>query len=91
MPLFQCMSCGCVENTATSNFWQNQAAGKPVRCSECDPEIGKWHESFPKRPDAGMLIDQNGHLWSRESVEAGQLPASYRIVGEACKINRTTD
>ena len=81
MPLFRCCSCGCVENTALSNYWQ-VAVKENACCSECDPAIGQWHGQFPKRPATGMLIDQNGHLWSRETVEVGRLPPSYRIVGE---------
>lgn len=59
MPLFKCSKCGCVENTALSNFWSrgmNFETGKlivpkpPALCSECDPAIGKWHGEFPKRP-----------------------------------------
>lgn len=81
MPLYRCSKCGCVENTAMSNYWR--AADKAqALCSECDPAIGQWHGQFPKRSAVGMLIDQNGHLWSRETVEAGQLPVSYQIVGE---------
>ena len=59
MPLFKCEGCGCVENTALSNFWTrgiNWTTGEPVipkppaLCSECDPAIGTWHGEFPKRP-----------------------------------------
>lgn len=81
MPLYCCSKCGCVENTAMSNYWET-ANKDAAMCSECDPEIGKWHGQFTKRSAAGMLVDQNGHLWGRESVEKGQLPAAYQIVGE---------
>lgn len=82
MPLFRCEECGCVENTACCNYWMHKNDGEPLLCSECDRVIGEWHGMFTKRTADGMLIDQNGHLWSRESVNAGQLPAAYRIVGE---------
>lgn len=80
MPLFSCTQCQCVDNTAATNYWQ---AGKGAAlCSECDPEIGQWHGRFPKKSAVGYLIDQAGFLWTREQVAAGQLPPSYRIVGE---------
>ena len=51
MPLFKCSKCGCCENTALSNYWWTVfQEKKPPLCSECDPEIGKWHEHFTKRP-----------------------------------------
>lgn len=93
MPLFRCEKCGCVENTATGFFYGREDEGWPVDvrgkalCSACAPAVGPhgeptgfgaWHGMFPQRPAAGMLIDQLGFLWSRES----KLPASVRIVGE---------
>jgi len=43
-PLFICQKCGCVENTALSDYWSNME--KPL-CSECSR--GKWHGCFPKK------------------------------------------
>lgn len=45
MGLFMCSKCHCVENTALSNWWEQ---GDFPLCSECDPEINKWHNRFPK-------------------------------------------
>jgi len=81
MPLFQCKKCGCVENTALGHYWMPRGLGEPVLCSECGPEQ-KWHGHFLKRSASGMLIDQNGHLWSKRQVEEGQLPKGYTIQGE---------
>ena len=59
MPLFKCEQCGCVENTALSNYWTRNLrdpsepkpwAIRPALCSACDPDIGKWHGAFPQRP-----------------------------------------
>jgi hypothetical protein len=72
LPLFRCTKCGCVENTATGNYWTQQDA---PTCSECD--TGKWHGRFLKRSADGMLIDQNGHLHK----EGEKLPQHYKIVG----------
>lgn len=49
MPIFVCDKCNCIDNTATSNFWDRLANGKELLCSECDPDIGKWHGEFPKK------------------------------------------
>lgn len=51
MPLFICSKCGCIENTALSLYWVRSFSDKetPPLCSECDPEIGKWHNRFPKQ------------------------------------------
>jgi len=46
MSLFRCVQCGCVENTATSRFWFR--GDGPALCSECDPQIGRWHGIFEK-------------------------------------------
>lgn len=75
MPLFMCTKCGSIDNTATSNYWHTQLRAhdakqehKPL-CSACDPEIGKWHDRFPRRSAAGYLKDQRGHLYSKEEAE----------------------
>jgi len=48
MPLFECDKCGCVDNTAITNFWTALLEEKPKLCSVCDPEIGKWHRRFER-------------------------------------------
>ncbi|WP_155744983.1 hypothetical protein [Burkholderia vietnamiensis] len=93
MSLYRCESCRCVENTATGFFYGRDDAHWPVEvrgkalCSACGPEMGldggktgfgEWHGRFPRRSAAGMVVDQNGFLWS----EGGRLPASVRIVGK---------
>jgi len=55
MPLFICDACGCVENTATSDFWIQARQGLPDRrCSKC--RTGTWHGVFPQRPYAGQKV-----------------------------------
>jgi hypothetical protein len=48
MSVFVCDQCDCLENTACSGYWFRKK-GDPALCSECDPQIGKWHGIFPKR------------------------------------------
>ncbi len=48
MPCFICSKCGCIENTACCHYW-GDIGKKPVLCSKCDTEIGKWHNHFPRR------------------------------------------
>ncbi|SRR5690554_3939614 len=91
MSLFECSGCGCIENTALCNYhvrryhhddYDQHPEKYPPLCSECDPEIGEWHGQFEKRSAVGMQIDQDGHLWSKEQINAGYLPGHFRIVGE---------
>lgn len=84
MPLFACESCNCIENTATSGFWANKMRKRALLCSECDPQIGKWHGVFDKITAVGMLIDNFGYLWSKRNLEGKltELPPGYQIVGE---------
>lgn len=78
MPLFACRKCGCVENTACTNYWYDVAHNKPALCSECDPEIGQWHGEFVKRSAAGMQVDKAGHLWSDGEVANGR--ANHTVI-----------
>jgi hypothetical protein len=48
MPIFVCEKCNCLENTACSQYWSREK-GSPALCSQCDPEIGKWHGRFERR------------------------------------------
>ncbi len=49
MPLFECSKCHVVDNTAMGNFWVDVMMDKkPALCTECDPDIGKWHGKFPR-------------------------------------------
>jgi hypothetical protein len=82
MSIFRCEQCGCVENTATSNYWAQQypidgSVEKPKLCSECDPEIGKWHGDFPKQSAKGFLIGEDGFLYSKKDKVT-----HTKIVGE---------
>ena len=55
MPLFICDACGCVENTATSDFWIQARQDLPDRrCSKC--RTGTWHDVFPQLPYAGQKV-----------------------------------
>ncbi len=59
MPLFECSKCHCVENTAVTGFWcRTMLEKQPPLCSECDPEIGKWHGHFAKTP----ISEWNDHV-----------------------------
>lgn len=88
MPIFMCRECGCVENTACSNYWSHTTIeSKPAVCSACDPEIGQWHGRFERRPATGMLIDQNGQLWRTEEG----LPKHYKILGVVLPADQSGD
>ncbi len=54
MPIFICSKCEVIDNTALSGYWTRgfdlpEGTEKPAPlCSQCDPEIGKWHGAFPR-------------------------------------------
>lgn len=49
MPLFECSQCHTVDNTATANYWARvHMDQKPALCSACDPDLGTWHDRFPR-------------------------------------------
>jgi len=88
MPLFRCEDCGCVDNTALTNYWFRTVSAdfrrqlktpKPARCSACDPDIGAWHGEFPQRSADGMFVDDEGFLYYE--AELTQLARGRRIVG----------
>lgn len=79
MPVFECTKCGCIENTACSNYWIHtfKPANKGLLgkdeitdplCSECDPDIGKWHNKFPKMKVDWEKLEKNesGFLQAKE-------------------------
>lgn len=89
MPLFRCSKCGCVENTAVSNYWtrtirsiKGEKEKTPPLCSECDPEIGIWHGYFPKHSAVGYLITDQGFLYTKENQVMGLISSNITIVGE---------
>jgi len=55
MPLYACSKCRSVDNTAVGGYWAQQMqaceAGTKHQalCSACDPEIGQWHNKFPRQ------------------------------------------
>jgi hypothetical protein len=81
MPLFECDECGIVDNTALAPFyWKRRNQRLNKLCTEC--LTGEWHYRFERYFPDGMLIDQDGHLWDKKTVEDGNLPEGYKIVGE---------
>ena len=77
MPLFRCTRCDVVENTALSNYWLTQlAAHKSAQpheplCSQCDPDIGEWHEEFPREAvSAEWYENPQGHLWRKHQLDS---------------------
>ena len=55
MPLFVCDDCGCVDNTATSDFYRQAQEGSPKRlCTFC--RTGTWHDRFPREPQNSRKV-----------------------------------
>ena len=95
MSAFRCDKCGCVENTATSNFWSrrhpcdddgNTLPSLPALCSECDPEIGKWHGHFGKMSAKGFFLCSDGFLVSKEELETDSF--KFRMKHQGLKVIR---
>lgn len=74
MSLFVCKGCGCVENTALSNWaWRVHLEKKEPLCSACDPEIGRWHGEFQRRSAVGWVLGKDGHLYTRAQFDTKQV------------------
>lgn len=57
MPLFKCIQCGCIDNTACGgSYWGSNGDAK---CSECF--TGKWEAPFDKKTpeEMGLVLDTN--------------------------------
>lgn len=51
---------------------------KPI----CKTYFGKWHNRFPKRSAVGMMVDDQGFLWSKDQVRNRTYGRNTKIVGE---------
>jgi len=70
MSIFMCTGCGCIENTACSNYWsrnlkRNEKDRDPL-CSACDPDINKWHGKFEQRQADLMLVGEDNFLYTEK-------------------------
>lgn len=96
MPVFQCDKCKCVDNTACSNYWHHRHPmsddeGKypeptPPLCSQCDPEIGKWHGMFKRMSAKGLILCDDGFLYSKEDVASDSF--KFRMKHQGLKVVR---
>lgn len=77
MSLFECENCKCVENTALAPGWWDKKL-----CSECNPEINKWHDYFPKKLSVGYLLGNDGFLYHKEELKN----LEWRIKNQGFKI-----
>lgn len=68
MPVFVCSNCSMMENTATTDYWWWVTQDKkPPLCSECHPEIKKWHGEFPRSPmPPDHVIGPDGFVWQKD-------------------------
>ncbi len=80
MSLFRCETCGCFENTALSNWAIRSLHKQPPLCSECDPEIGKWHGEWPKKSSDGMFVGPM-NLYHAVEVAEGTYARSSQCTG----------
>lgn len=94
MPLFKCERCGCIENTATSNYWgrflgedgNDPVPPAPALCSACDPEIGKWHDIFLRQQASllGYKLANDGFIYNQDEIESEDF--KWRMKWQGLKI-----
>ena len=65
MPIFKCEKCGMVENTSLCHYWYRVGAEKKeALCSQCDPEIAKWHGQFSRTtPESHGYVKGPDNFW----------------------------
>ena len=73
MSLFKCSECGVIENTALAMYWSRSLDGLPPLCSQCHPDIGKWHGLFPRQTpeEAGLVLNDRGFYGPPEEASDG--------------------
>ncbi|HLH92043.1 MAG TPA: hypothetical protein VKX28_26725 [Xanthobacteraceae bacterium] len=81
MPLFMCTKCGCVDNTALAEYWNQErdwlaatanAVARPrfePQCSQC--LTSRWHGQFPRKLAEGYVSDQRGRYIYTPEQAAG--------------------
>jgi hypothetical protein len=52
-----------------------------ILCSQCDPEIGKWHNSFPRMSAKGFVLCSDGFLSTKEYAESIDFQTRSKIQG----------
>lgn len=67
MSLFACEECNVVENTALCGWVERPGGGRHMLCSQCNPDIGKWHGIFGREDaaEAGYELEGDGPYLSR--------------------------
>ena len=54
---FKCDKCECIESINLCHYWSNRIQKKQLLCSQCDPEIGKWHNRIEKKSAIGIPVN----------------------------------
>lgn len=85
MPIFRCEKCGCVENTAPSGYWSRRDKGVAL-CTQCDPEIKKWHGMFKRMSAKGLMLCSDGFLYTKEAVASDSF--KFRMEHQKLKVVR---
>ena len=69
MSQFICRECQVIENTSNCHYW-SKPQGTPCLCSQCDPNINRWHKRFPRNfiYDKGikgtLALGENGYVYN---------------------------
>lgn len=76
MSLFRCSKCGCVENTACSDYFSRvYFDGEEPLCSEC--LTGKWHNKFEKQSASGCYYDKDNFVYFPDEVDEEKMEWKY--------------
>lgn len=80
--------------TRHHEMWPEEYRGKAL-CSECGPpfmiernglrtptDMGKWHGQFEKKSAVGMLLYDDGFLYTEQDRDEGRVPARVQFVRE---------
>jgi hypothetical protein len=81
MSIFRCDRCGCVENTATSEYWTREDKTLAL-CSQCDPATKKWHGKFDRISAKGFILYSDGFLYTKEDVGSDNFKYRMKHQGE---------
>jgi len=82
MSIYRCFKCGCVDNTACSDYWFRE--GKEPLCTKCD--TNKWHGIFPRMSAKGLILCSDGFLYSPEDVASDSF--KFREKNQGLKVVR---
>lgn len=83
MSIFRCSKCGYVDNTALTNHYKVLVNGADPLCSECDPDLAKWHGRFKRMTpeELNVVEGPDGYLYDPKDKYLERLRAAQKKKG----------